>query len=136
MSNTFRIEGDEFDRLIEAIKSFQDNSEKVINDVLHNEGSELIQTNIRLLIPESGKKWKGKAAPAKTGNSLTALNGNLSVTTKSTKKYQYLYFPNDGTNTQRHVGNQQFFFEGAENSASDIIERCIERLTNKFEEGA
>lgn len=136
MSSTFRIEGDELDELLEAIKRFQGDSEKIINDVLHNEGSELIQRNIRLLIPESGKTWKGKPAPAKTGNSLTSLKGNLYVTEKTTKKYQYLYFPNDGTNTQRHVGNQQFFFEGAENAASDIIERCIERLSNKLEEGA
>lgn len=135
MSSTFRIDGDEFDSLLEAIKSFPGNAEKVINDVLHNEGNELIQRNIRLLIPVSGRTWKGKAAPAKTGASLTSVNGNLSVTEKTTKKYQYLYFPNDGTNTQRHVGNQQFFFEGAENASGDIIDRCIERLTNQIEEG-
>ena len=136
MSAIFRIEGDEFDRLLEAIKDFPGDAEKVINDVLHNEGNDLIQKNIRLLIPVSGRTWKGKAAPAKTGASLTSVNGNLSVTEKTTKKYQYLYFPNDGSNTRNHAGNQHFFFEGAENASGDIIERCIERLSNKFEEGA
>lgn len=136
MSNTFRIESDDLDRLLEAIKRFQGDSEQVINDVLHNEGDELIQRNIRLLIPESGKTWKGKATPAKSGNSLSSMKGNLYVIEKTTKRYQYLYFPNDGTNTRNHIGNQQFFLEGAENASGDIIDRCIERLTNKFEEGA
>lgn len=136
MSATFKIDYEAFDRLQEAIKDFQGNSEEVINEVLHGEGSELIQESIKLLIPVSGKEWKGKAAPAKSGNSLRATNGNLEVTIRTQKRYQYLYFPDDGTNTRRHVGDQQFFLKGAENVSEDIVERCITRLINNFEEGA
>lgn len=122
----------EFDRLQNAMKEFQDNAETTINDVLHNQAGQLIQDSVRRLIPMSGRTWKGKKAPAKTSNSLRSINGNLEVTVKSTKRYQYLYFPDDGTNTRKHVGNQQFFRKGGEAVKDEIIERCINKLTNNF----
>jgi hypothetical protein len=50
----------------------------------------------------------------------------------SAKKYQYLYFPDDGTNTTRHVGNQQFFRRGAEDASGEIVDACTEKLTKKL----
>lgn len=122
----------DFDRLQKAMKDFQDNAETTINDVLHNQAGLLIQDSVRRLIPVSGKTWKGKKGAAKTSNSLKSVNGNLEVTVKSTKRYQYLYFPDDGTNTRRHVGNQQFFRKGGEAVKDEIIERCINKLINNF----
>lgn len=135
MSNTIGLNAEDFERLQKAIEKFPGDSEKAINEVLHGEGGALIQESIRRLIPVSGKTWIGKAAPAKTGKSLMLVPGNLSVTTKSTKPYQYLYFPDDGTNTRRHAGNQQFFPRGVENVASEVADRCVENITNKFNEG-
>lgn len=135
MSEPLNIYIAEFDRLQEAIKQFQGNAEQTINDVLHNEGGQLIQDSIKRLIPVSGKSWKGKAAPASSANSLRATNSNLAVWVRSAKKYQYLYFPDDGSSTVNHAGNQHFFYEGAEAVSDDIIERCIEKLINTFEEG-
>lgn len=135
MSTVFILNADEADKLLNAVKEFPDNSEKIINNVLHNEGASLIQDSIRLLIPVSGRTWKGKSSPAKSSNSLRSTDSNLAVTVRSQKKYQYLYYPDDGTNTRRHVGNQQFFLKGAENVSSEIIDKCIKQLTNKFEEG-
>lgn len=125
----FRLEAAEFERLEQVMKNFPDEAEKAINEVLHNEGSQLIKESIRNLIPVSGRNWKGKKAPAKTGNSLTDVKENLSITVQTTKNYQYLYFPDDGTNTRRHAGNQQFFLKGAEEQQSTIIDLCINRLT-------
>ena len=120
------------DDLQRAMIDFQGNTENAINDVLHNEASQLIQESVRRLIPESKKTWKGKKAPASSGKSLTDEKGNLSITVKTTKQYQYLYFPDDGTNTRRHVGNQQFFQRGGESQTDEIINRCIKRLTEAF----
>lgn len=131
-----KINVSDTDKLLEAMKGFQGNVEETINDVLHNQAGELIQNSIRQLIPVSGKTWKGKKGAAKTSSSLMNVNENLAVTTKTTKNYQYLYFPNDGTNTRRHVGNQRFFERGGEAVEGEIVERCIGRLTNKFEQGA
>lgn len=135
MSTTLMLSAEDFERLRKTLESFPGDSEQAINEVLHGVGGELIRESIRRLIPVSGKTWKGKAAPAKTGNSLTLVPGNLSVTTTSSKKYQYLYFPNDGTNTRRHVGNQQFFPRGVEVVEREVVDMCIENITKKFKEG-
>lgn len=130
--SSFEINFADFEKLQNAMKEYQGNVEETINDVLHNQGGELIQESIRRLIPESHKNWKGKAPPAKTGNSLRSVNENLAVTVTTTKKYQYLYFADDGTSTRRHVGNQQFFNKGGEAVKDDIINRCISKLTQNI----
>lgn len=122
----------EFDRLHQTIANFQGDAERTINDVLHNDASPLLQEEIKRLMPVSGKTWKGKKPPAKTAKSLTDEKGNLSITVKTTKSYQYLYFPDDGTNTRRHVGNQQFFQKGGELKQDEIVELCITRLVQDF----
>lgn len=131
----FKVSVSDFDKLQEAIKQFQGNAEEVINGVLHNEGAELIQESIRQFMPVSGAMWKGKKAAAKSANSMRNTDGNLSVTVRSAKAYQYLYFPDDGSNTRRHAGGQQFFLKGAEAVTDDILDRCIGKLINNFEEG-
>lgn len=135
MSATMSLNAEDFERLQKVLENFPGNSEEAINEVLHGEGGTLIQESIRRLIPESGKTWKGKAAPARSGKSLMLVPGNLSVTTKNTKRYQYLYFPNDGTNTRRHAGNQQFFPRGVEDVEREVVDRCIDNIINKFKEG-
>ena len=129
----FKLELSGIDRLAEAMNHYAGNAEKSINDVLHNEAGDIIQNSIRLLIPESGAKWKGKAPPAKGGNSLRNMVGNLFVDVTTTKRYQYLYFPDDGSSTTSHAGNQQFFYRGGEAVKDEVIDRCIERLVNDFE---
>lgn len=120
----------EMEKLGEALAEYSGNAEEAINEVFHGEEvNSLAQEAIKALMPTSGKHWKGKKPAAKTSNSLRKQDGNLSVTILSQKAYQYLYFPDDGTNTNRHIGNQQFFARGAENIQGDIIDRCITRLT-------
>ena len=130
----FDLDATEFGRLEQALKTYEGNAEAIINEVLHTEGGQLIQEEIKRLMPVSGKQWKGKRPPAKTAKSLTDEKGNLSVTVKTTKNYNYLYFPDDGTNTRNHAGNKQFFLHGGENKQSEIIDLCIERLVKGFEQ--
>lgn len=129
----FQLDTKEFERLQNAMKNFPGDTEKAINEVFHEEASPLIQDAIRRLMPVSGKTWKGKAPAAKTGKSLTDEKGNLYITVRTSKKHQYLYFPDDGTNTRRHIGDQQFFRRGGESQQTEIVDRCIKRLTTNFE---
>lgn len=132
----FYLDFGDVERLQDAIKNFSGNAENAINEVLHSqEVSELAYEKIKYFMPVSGKRWKGKKPAAKTGKSLRSDTGNLSLTVRSTKAYQYLYFPNDGTNTKRHAGQQFFFERGGEAAQSEIVERCINKLINNFEEG-
>ena len=130
----FKLQFTEFDELQNAMANFQGNVEETINDVLHNEAGPLAQDAIKRLMPTSGKTWKGKKKSAKSANSLTLKKENLAVTVTTTKTYQYLYFPDDGTSTSRHIGRQEFFRRGGESQMEEIKNRCIGRLVNDFED--
>lgn len=125
----------EADRLLQAMKDYAGSVEEAINDVLHSEIGDIAQTEIKRLMPVSGKHWNGKKAAAKTSNSLRNINENLAVTVSTQKAYQYLYFPDDGTNTRRHIGDQRFFARGGENIQGEIIDRCTDKLITNFEKG-
>ena len=126
------IDYGEIDRLQKAMQDFQGNTEEAINDVFHNYAGDRAQEDIYRLMPVSDKK-KGKHA--KHSKSLSNVDGNLSVTVTARGKWHYLYFPDDGSNTRNHVGNQQFFERGGEAAQDDIVERCVTRLTTEFEKG-
>lgn len=128
----FEMDAKEVERLFNTVKNFPGNAEKSINDVFHNEAPPLVSEEIKRLMPASGKSWRGKAPAAKTAKSLTDETANLSFTVKTTGKYNYLYFPDDGSNTRRHVGNQQFFQHGGENKQTEIVDRCINRIVDDF----
>lgn len=124
------------DNLVGALKNYPGNAEEAINDVLHSdEVARLAQDAIKRFMPVSGKTWRGKAGAAKTSNSLRNTNENLSTTVRTSKAHQYLYFPDDGSTTRRHIGNQRFFAKGGEAVQGEIIERCIEKLTETFNKG-
>lgn len=129
---SFKLDAAEFDRLVERIKEYQGDSENVINEVLWGEGGQRIKAAIMDLLPSSGRSWSGKPAAAKSAAPFTQDNDNLSVTIRTKGAYNYLYFPDDGSTTKKHVGNQQFMFRGAENEQERIIDLCIAKLTNEF----
>ena len=124
----FDMDAADLDRLEQAARQYAGNAEAAINEVLHGEGGQLIMDRILPRVPRSGRTWRGKAAPAASAQPFTQEAGNLSVTVKTKNKYHYLYFPDDGSNTVHHAGNQQFMLGGGEAAAPDIIDRCIEKL--------
>ncbi len=126
------FEAGDMDEFIDLIGQYGDAAQRVINDVIHGEGAEEIKKEITRLLPASGRKWKGKGAPART-----AMPGKfdqdedlLSVTIAARDKYHYLYFPDDGSNTKRHAGNQQFMYRGADKAVPKVLELCLGRLIN------
>lgn len=132
MSEWFTLDASEFDRLQESIQQYEgDHAGRLIDEVLHGEGAELIKQQITPLIPASGRTWAKKGAPASIAmpRKFSQDNGPLSVTIAARGKYHYLYFPDDGSNTRRHAGNQHFFQRGAEESAQRIIDLCVGKLT-------
>ena len=135
----FEMGTKEIERLHNAIRNFPGKAEEAINDVFHNDAPTLVSEAIKRLIPTSGRKWSGKAPAAKTAKSSVTERkderGNLTFAVGTTGKYHYLYFPDDGSNTRRHVGNQQFFQRGAEEKQPEIVDRCITKIVNNFEKG-
>lgn len=130
---SFTMDYSGIESLSSAMQQYGDGALSQINDVLHGEGGEKIKDAIQILIPASGRYWRGKKAPAGSADSLQQMNNEtLAVTIKSRSAYNYLYFPDDGSNTLHHAGGQHFMQQGAEDTADQIIEMCVGKLTEGF----
>lgn len=118
------------DEFTDMLSQYGDAARKVINDTLHQEGAKEIKKEITRLLPASGRNWKGKGAPARSAMPAKFSQDDdlLAVTIAARGKYHYLYFPDDGSNTKRHVGNKQFMHKGAEKAAPKIIDLCLGKL--------
>ena len=123
----------QLDRLQKYIANYEGESLRIIDDVMHTTAPDIIQYNIHRLLPYSGRTWKGKKKAARDTQPFMADNSEMLATTVKTKKnYGYLYFPDDGSNSDSHVGNQNFTGRGAEASKPEIIDTCIGRLIGAF----
>lgn len=133
-SNTLQLSQTEFERVTGFLEGYQSRAVAHINDVLWNEGATLIQEGIQYLLPESGRTWRGKKPAAKRAAPFTVTDkAALSVEVGTKYAYHYLYFPDDGSTTRKHAGNQQFMLRGAEAQQPHIINLCVERLTKEFD---
>ena len=130
---SWTVDATQIDRLMEAATIWPRVSEDAINEVLHGEGATLIGESIDQLVPESGRRFKGHTSGAKGSNWQSYDMKNLSVTVAARGKRGYLYFPDDGTNTRRHAGNQQFFRRGAEAATDDVVDLCVDEMIMRME---
>lgn len=129
----FDINADELDRLHQAVGEYPGNAEKAVNEVLHNEAGPVIQRRIDPLIHPSGRTFKGHRKSAKGADwGRYDAKENLTVTVGAKAKYRYLYFPDDGSNTRRHAGNQQFFRRGGEAATPEVVDMCVTAITNEL----
>ena len=127
----FSIDFSEVDDLSQIINDYGDKGLKVINEVLHTDAGPIISDNIKLLLPASGRSWKGKKPAASQAEPFkNDTSEMLAITIKTKNAYNYLYFPNDGSSTKRHQGNQHFMQKGSENSTQKIIDLCLGKLTD------
>lgn len=129
----FGLEYDGVDKLIERMQQFGTGSGQIVDGVLHQKAGRMIDQAIMMILPVSGRTWKGKKTAASRTKPFQQTDGSLSVTIRSKTPYNYLYFPDDGSNTKKHRGDQQFMKRGAENEKADIIDLCISALLDKFE---
>lgn len=134
MSEWYTLDMDEFERLHDAMQQYEGHAGPLVDEVLHGEGAELIKEKIAMILPSSGRTWKRKGAPASAvmPGRFSQDTNPMTVTIAARGKYHYLYFPDDGSNTKRHAGNQQFMQRGAESAASEIIDLCIGKLIEEF----
>ena len=134
--SVFYFEVDKFEKMLDIMEKFSDKArtERVINEYLHEKGGEIIRDNIQKILPVSGRTWRGKKLAASQTNPFLIKKENLAVVVKTKGTYNYLYFPDDGTNTEHHAGNQQFMFRGATDSQDRIVNEVIDELVKRLEE--
>lgn len=121
------------DDMGKVIDEYGKSAYNVINDVLHGEGEKVIEEKIKTFLPESGRTFKGHTAGAKSSQPFTHDDDMLEVTVAARGKWGYLYFPDDGSNTKKHAGNQHFMQAGADAAVNDIIDIVVDKLINAME---
>jgi hypothetical protein len=128
-----QISQEEFEKLTKFMLEYQGYAVQHINDILWNEGATLIQESIQQLLPVSGRTWRGKKKAAKQAAPFTVTDkAALAVEVGTKYAYHYLYFPDDGSTTRKHAGNQQFMLRGAEAQQERILELCVAKLVEEF----
>ena len=132
----FYLDAKEFDKVAQTIEKYSDRSvaEQIINDYLANEGGKKIKEYIRAILPVSGRTWNGKKTAASQTDPFRIQGENLAVKVYTKGNYHYLYSPDDGSNTRRHRGDQQFMFRGAEKAGDEIVNGVIDKLVKRLEE--
>lgn len=122
-----------FAEVVEMCRAFGPKSEAILNSVIHGEAGEMIYERINPLIHPSGRTWRGKERSATSSNWPRYMtNEHLAVTVGAKRAWHYLYFPDDGSNTERHAGGQMFMRRGAQAAVPDIADAAIERLCGEF----
>ena len=122
----------QIERFEKTIKQVGDQADIVINEYLKNQGGNEIKREIQKILPRSGRTWKRKAPAASSVDPFKKTPINLGVKVHSTKIYHYLYFPDDGSNTKKHEGGQEFMLRGAQSAAPEIGENLINRLLDQL----
>lgn len=133
MSGNVTLDASEFDRVMKAAQAFPGDAEQAINEVLHEQAGGIIYQRINPLIHPSGRTFRGHGASARSSDwPRYDTEDNLAVSVGTKSRWRYLYFPDDGSNTKNHAGNQAFFFRGAQLATPEVIERCVERMTEDW----
>lgn len=131
----YELDVRQYESIINVVEQFSDGgeAEQVINEFLRTSGGDQIEQRIKELLPVSGRTWRGKKAAASSTNPFKKVSGNLSVTIRTKGGYHYLYFPDDGSDTEKHYGNQQFMFKGASDKSEEIGNQIIDKLLKRLE---
>lgn len=133
--SSYEIAYADLEALGERIAGYPRDAEAAINEVLHKKAFLPLTESIKELIRPSGRNWKGKKKAAKETQPFVQRNENLAVQVKSRSAYNYLYFPDDGSNTVHHYGGQEFMIRGTEKKQGDIVNMITEQIIQQIEEG-
>lgn len=133
MAGVFELNENDLESLQQYISRYEGGAENAINEVLHDDAGPLIYGEINPFINPSGRTFKGHSKSARDSAwPRYDTDKNLEITVGTKSKWHYLYFPDDGSNTRKHAGNQRFFERGGEKAVPKVVERCLKVLTEEW----
>lgn len=123
------------EQLQEKMERFGKGAGQVIQGVYNEFAAKEIKQNILPLVHSSGRVFRGHRQGAKAAGPekvFTHQVKDLSLVVRTNGKFGYLYFPDDGSTSRKHAGQQHFMQKGLDRSTDTIIERCLAALTEDF----
>ena len=127
----FDLESNDIQKLQDAIKQFEGNAEKTINDYLNSEAKEKFINSIINLIPvsEKGINHAKMSEPLKGD-----MKGNLTLYIHTKTKFNYLYFPQTAEGTSKGKSPNDFMEKGVDAEYDNVINGILEKLQKRMEE--
>lgn len=129
------ITHDGIENLQNIMEMYGQGAGRVVQEVYRDFAADEIKSNILPLVHSSGRVFKGHRRGAKQSGIdkvfAHQIEG-LSLTVRTTKQFGYLYFPDDGSNTRKHAGQQHFMQRGLNRAEDEIIYRCVVRIMEEI----
>lgn len=133
----FEIEAEDLEKLEEKLSKLGDESEPIVNEVLHGMGVETVTKDVTDLLPVSSRNKKH----AKFSKPFTHDPVNLGFifktrggAAKNKRSFGYLVFPDEGRGP-RNPEEQDFTGRGINRAKPKIINELTEVITKKLQEG-
>lgn len=127
----FSLKAEDLERIQEAIISFSDDAENVINECLANEVNEKLITSITNFIPVSQQNKKH----AKTSKPLEGkVRNNLTLWIHTKSKFNYLYFPQNSEGQSKNNSPNDFMEKGIDSEYDNAVNMLLDKLQNRMEE--
>lgn len=133
----FEIEAEDLEKLEEKLSKLGDESEPIVNEVLHGMGVETVTKDVTDLLPVSSRNKKH----AKFSKPFTHDPVNLGFifktrggAAKNKRSFGYLVFPDEGRGPRNPV-EQDFTGRGINRAKPKIINELTEVITKKLQEG-
>ena len=129
------VEFDGVEQLSKRIADFGEGAGQIIQGVYDDFAAKEIKGNIVPLIHPSGRVFKGHRQGARSAGPDKVFRhrvSDLSLIVSTNRAFGYLYFPDDGSTSKRHAGQQHFMDRGLQQSVDDIVERCVSALAKDF----
>lgn len=133
----FEIEAEDLEKLEEKLSKLGDESEPIVNEVLHGMGVETVTKDVTDLLPVSSRSKKH----AKFSKPFTHDPVNLGFifktrggAAKNKRSFGYLVFPDEGRGPRNPV-EQDFTGRGINRAKPKIINELTEVITKKLQEG-
>lgn len=135
MASSLSFTFDGVENLQKVMEAYGQGAGRVVQEVYRDFAADEIKSNILPLVHSSGRVFKGHRRGAKQSG-IDKVFGQqidgLSLTVKTNRSFGYLYFPDDGSNTRKHAGQQHFMQRGLDKSVQAIVDRCVAKLQEEL----
>ena len=121
------------DELLVKMEKYSSESERVINQVLRNRGSDIAVKKIEELIPVSEEQLRKGHKHAKFSSPLQVEHINLGFIVRPKKKFDYLKYPDLGIGHSKNNQPEEFMKRGLQialDPITDELLRGFEELNN------
>lgn len=136
IKSRFVLHDEDIERVKAGIARCGTESEKTINDYLHNVAGEKLAKSITRFLPRSAVNKSNHAKDSKwweQDNYNLAVSISNSLKGKRGTSFYYLYYVATGTGTSKKKGANEFMEKGMDAEYNNIVDGLLNALNEKIE---